>query len=106
MNEETKLQFELLKHQDLPGHYKKDPPRNACSFTGQVGKSELMSPARTVRALPVSGVPSAGMVSIRVVPWIVKAKSAPDAAAGLSAPRGDRVKVSSTARMPAAAVKA
>jgi hypothetical protein len=46
------------------------------------------------------------MVSIRVVFWIVKAKSSPNAAAGLIAPRRDRVKVSSTARMLAAAVKA
>ena len=46
------------------------------------------------------------MVSIRVMFWIVKAKSSPNAAAGLNAPRRDRVKVSSTARMLAAAVKA
>jgi hypothetical protein len=37
---------------------------------------------------------------------IVRAKSAPDAAAGLTAPCGARVRVSSTARMLAAAVKA
>jgi hypothetical protein len=49
---------------------------------------------------------SAGMVSIRVVFGTVKAKSAPNAAAGLSAPRGGWVRVSSTARMLAAAVKA
>jgi hypothetical protein len=48
----------------------------------------------------------AGMASIRVVSGTVNAKSAPNAAAGLSAPRGDRVRVSSTARMLAAAVKA
>jgi len=46
------------------------------------------------------------MVSIRVVPWIVKAKPAPNAAAGLNAPRIGLVKVSSTARMLAATVKA
>jgi len=49
---------------------------------------------------------SARMVSIRVVPGMVRAKSAPNAVAGLSAPRGDRSRVSSTARMLAAAVKA
>jgi hypothetical protein len=37
---------------------------------------------------------------------IVRTKSAPKAAAGLSAPDGDRARVSSTARMLAVAVKA
>jgi hypothetical protein len=46
------------------------------------------------------------MVSIRVVSGMVRAKSAPNATAGLNAPRRDRVRVSSTARMLAAAVKA
>jgi hypothetical protein len=45
-------------------------------------------------------------VSIRVVPGMVRMKSAPNAMAGLSAPRGDRVRASSTARMLAATVKA
>jgi hypothetical protein len=46
------------------------------------------------------------MASIRVVSGMVRAKPAPNAAAGLNAPLGDRVRVSSTARMLAAAVKA
>jgi hypothetical protein len=46
------------------------------------------------------------MVSIRAVYGMVRAKSAPNAAAGLNAPRRNRVRVSSTARMLAAAVKA
>jgi hypothetical protein len=48
----------------------------------------------------------AARVSLRVVPGMVRAKSAPNAAAGLTAPDGDRASVSSTARMLAAAVKA
>jgi hypothetical protein len=54
---------------------------------------------------PASGA-CARAVSVRLVPGIVRAKSAPNAAAGLTAPCGARVRVSSTARMLAAAVKA
>jgi hypothetical protein len=46
------------------------------------------------------------MVSIRAVSGMVRAKSAPNAAAGLNAPGTDRARVSSTARMLAAAVNA
>jgi hypothetical protein len=46
------------------------------------------------------------MVSIRAVSGMVRAKPAPNAAAGLNAPGTDRARVSSTARMLAAAVKA
>ncbi len=46
------------------------------------------------------------MVSIRAVFGMVRAKSAPNAAAGLNAPGTDRARVSSTTRMLAAAVKA
>ena len=47
-----------------------------------------------------------GTASSRVVCGMVRMNPWPNAAAGLSDPRGDRVRVSSTARMLAAAVKA
>ena len=49
---------------------------------------------------------TAAKVSSLVVPAMVRMKSASNAVAGLSAPRRERARVSSTARTLAAAVKA
>ncbi len=98
-----------------PWHNSREPigscPRAAAGrrTDNMYGRGRRVHPgvasAVAFHASPAAGT-SAGMVSVRVVPGMVRAKSAPNAAAGLTAPDGDRASVSSTARMLAAAVKA
>src|SRR5580704_1795380 len=69
--------------------------RTTCTDGAAGGTPEWPS-AVAFHALLAIG-PSAGMVSVRLVPGMVRAKSAPNAAAGLTAPDGERASVSSTA---------
>jgi hypothetical protein len=80
--------------------------RERTTYTdGAAGCTPEWRSAVAFHVSPATGT-SAGMASIRVVPGMVRAKSAPNAAAGLTAPDAERASVSSTARMLAAAVKA